>query len=84
MTLKSNKIDHRGVQCSGCKRRMFSFYTHDYKTCGCEVRTMIDGGKDYLRYGWMPEFKKPKPIKYSEKLDGPYPVVKAKESRWPY
>lgn len=72
-----------GVKCSGCKKRMFSFHVHDYKTCGCEVGTMIDGGRDYLQYGWMPEFKKPTNIYWTEKLDGKYPIIKTK-STWPY
>ena len=41
-----------GVQCQQCKKRMFSFYRHDYKLCGCDNETMVDGGRDYLRYGW--------------------------------
>jgi hypothetical protein len=39
------------VQCLECKAVLVSNYTHDYKTCGCPNQTMVDGGKDYLRYG---------------------------------
>ena len=69
-----------GVQCPECKKRMFSFYRHDYKTCGCKNETMVDGGRDYLRYGW--KTLKPRHI-YWSKQDGVYPKIKIKE-RWPY
>ena len=69
-----------GVSCVVCEKRMFSFFTHDYKTCGCPNETMIDGGRDYLRYGW--KVLKPKRIKWSKK-DGKYPSIKSK-SNWPY
>lgn len=72
-----------GVECSGCKKRMFSFHVHDYKTCDCPVSTMVDGGSDYLRYGWMPGFKRPRRIYWTEKRDGKYPNIQVKD-RWPY
>lgn len=62
-----NDSPHRGVQCPKCKKRMFSYSVHDYRTCGCPNDTMIDGGKSYLRYGGM---IMPKVIEYDEKLDG--------------
>jgi len=39
------------VQCLCCNKILESKYRHDYKTCGCENNTMVDGGNDYLRYG---------------------------------
>ena len=39
------------VQCLECNKILVSFHRHDYKTCGCENETMVDGGYDYLRYG---------------------------------
>lgn len=72
---------HFGVRCVVCDKRMFSFYTHDYKKCGCPNETMVDGGKSYLRFGWKD--KPPKRIRFTEKLDGKYPAV-VKEARWPY
>lgn len=79
-----------GVECPMCKKRMFSFHVHDYKTCGCPNDTMVDGGREYLRYGWMPERdggKKPRIIRWC-KRDGNYamitaPIKKIKD-RFPY
>ena len=39
------------IQCKGCGDVLTSYNRHDYKTCGCENETMIDGGTDYQRYG---------------------------------
>ena len=39
------------VQCKSCGQVLTSYHRHDYKTCGCENETMIDGGNDYQRYG---------------------------------
>jgi len=39
------------VQCKSCGDVLTSYNRHDYKTCGCENETMIDGGTDYQRYG---------------------------------
>lgn len=63
-----NDKPHQGVECPVCHKRMFSYNRHDYRTCGCENETMIDGGKDYLRYGWKNTV--PKVIEYKEELDG--------------
>jgi hypothetical protein len=60
-----------GVECAECKKRMFSFYRHDYKTCGCPNETMVDGGRSYLRWGF--QNKAPKRIYWTEKRDGRYP-----------
>jgi hypothetical protein len=30
-----------------------SYHRHDYKACGCENATMVDGGTDYQRYGGL-------------------------------
>lgn len=72
-----------GVKCSNCQKRMFSFSVHDFKFCGCPAETFIDGGSSYIRSGWLPKFKKPTSIYWTEKLDGEYPVVKYKDS-FPY
>lgn len=42
-----------GVFCRQCGKIMVSWSVHDYKTCGCPNETMVDGGRDYLRYGGM-------------------------------
>jgi len=39
------------VQCRECGEVLTSYHRHDYKTCGCENETMVDGGNDYQRYG---------------------------------
>ena len=39
------------IQCKECGEVLTSYHRHDYKTCGCENETMIDGGTDYQRYG---------------------------------
>lgn len=41
-----------GVICLECGWIGVSWWVHDYKTCDCENRTMIDGGQEnYVRYG---------------------------------
>ena len=39
------------IQCKSCGDVLTSYNRHDYKTCGCENETMVDGGNDYQRYG---------------------------------
>jgi hypothetical protein len=39
------------IQCKNCGDVLTSYNRHDYKTCGCENETMVDGGTDYQRYG---------------------------------
>ena len=39
------------VQCKNCGEVLTSYHRHDYKTCGCENETMVDGGTAYQRYG---------------------------------
>lgn len=39
------------VQCKNCAEILTSYNRHDYKTCGCENQTMVDGGTGYQRYG---------------------------------
>ncbi len=60
-----------GIKCLGCKKRLFSFSGHDLKYCGCNNDTFVDGGRNYLRYGYM--IIKPQRI-YWSKQDGKYPV----------
>ncbi len=50
------------IQCPKCKDVVFSRARHDYHHCTCGGIS-IDGGFDYLRYGWNPEFK-PDDIKH--------------------
>jgi hypothetical protein len=39
------------VQCTSCNEVLVSHHRHDYKTCGCNNQTMVDGGTAYSRYG---------------------------------
>lgn len=39
------------IKCRVCNKILVSFDRHDFKYCGCEARTFIDGGYDYLRCG---------------------------------
>lgn len=70
-----------GVKCLDCQRRIFSFSRHDFKFCGCKNETFVDGGREYLRYGW--KTKKPRTIYWTIKLDGVYPSYED-NSKWPY
>ena len=52
MEMKKRKTQYPGiVQCLNCDTILVSFDRHDYKTCNCPNRTMVDGGTDYLRCG---------------------------------
>lgn len=41
------------VLCTQCDTILYSIARHHYHTCDCPNQTMVDGGKDYLRYGGM-------------------------------
>jgi hypothetical protein len=45
------QVVFNGVICLSCNTLIASYYTHDYKTCNCENKTMVDGGLSYGRYG---------------------------------
>ncbi len=66
-----------GVECPHCLKRMFSFHVHDFKYCGCDAETFVDGGTDYLRYGGG-RGRRPRLIYWSKK-DGKYPVNNIKD-----
>jgi len=40
-----------GILCLYCATPIYSLYTHDYRVCPCG-KVFVDGGKDYLRYGF--------------------------------
>lgn len=46
------------VTCSKCAVEIYSRAIHDYHLCYCG-KTMVDGGFDYLRYGFPPGDEKP-------------------------
>jgi hypothetical protein len=40
------------VTCPQCHLEIFSRARHDYRLCGCDNQTMVDGGfAGYVRYG---------------------------------
>lgn len=48
---KERQIVYNSVLCLACGDVLVSYHRHDYKTCGCDNQTMVDGGTAYLRYG---------------------------------
>lgn len=40
-----------GVACLKCNTAMWSLDRHHYHGCGCSNEAIVDGGKDYLKYG---------------------------------
>lgn len=48
---ENRQIIYSAVKCLVCDKVIESQSVHDYKKCGCENETMIDGGLDYVRYG---------------------------------
>ena len=54
MTKTDNRLPSKGrtgILCTSCGKILVSWSVHNYKTCGCPNKTMIDGGSEYLRYG---------------------------------
>jgi hypothetical protein len=49
--LKPLDNDVTGVLCLDCGWTRISWSQHDYRTCPCPNQVMVDGGRDYLRYG---------------------------------
>jgi hypothetical protein len=47
------------VTCPQCQTEIYSRARHDYHACYCG-KTIVDGGFDYLRYGWAAGGPKPK------------------------
>ena len=60
------------VECLVCRKILVSFYTHDFKSCGCKNGTFVDGGNEYLRYGGT-DLAKILPLKIA-----PYPKRRKK------
>lgn len=53
----SNSNPHYGIMCPKCRDVIYSLYRHDERYCSCSSCS-IDGGTDYLRYGWTNDVKK--------------------------
>jgi hypothetical protein len=47
------QLVYNAVTCLDCLDTIVSYHRHDYKTCRCPNRAMVDGGTDYGRYGAM-------------------------------
>lgn len=39
------------ILCTNCQTVIYSINTHHFHSCGCEMKTFVDGGKDYTRSG---------------------------------
>lgn len=50
-----------GVTCNNCKQVIYSRAHHDYRHCKCG-HTSVDGGFEYIRYGWETETGKPEQV----------------------
>ena len=55
------QLVYNSVQCLSCKEVLISHHRHDYKVCGCDNQTMVDGGTAYQRYGGI-DINKVKPL----------------------
>lgn len=49
--MKEKQLIYNSVKCLNCGEVLVSYHRHDYKVCGCENGTSVDGGLDYIRYG---------------------------------
>jgi len=45
------QLVYNAIKCLECGNTIVSYYTHDYKKCGCSNHALVDGGLDYGRYG---------------------------------
>ena len=50
-----NKIIHNRIKCKICGDVIESKHRHDFVSCSCGA-CFTDGGHDYLRRGWDPEY----------------------------
>lgn len=51
----------QAIQCPNCKDIIYSCAHHDFHSCSCGG-VEVDGGFEYLRYGWNPDIQRPEPI----------------------
>ena len=47
------QLVYNAVRCLECDELLVSCHVHDYKTCSCPNKAMVDGGTVYSRYGAM-------------------------------
>ena len=50
-----SKIIKNACRCKKCGTYLESTHRHDFRSCGCEARVCVDGGKDYTRRLWNGE-----------------------------
>jgi hypothetical protein len=53
----SNSNPQYGIMCPKCRSIIFSESTHHNPRCQCGSCD-VDGGTDYLRYGWSSDLQK--------------------------
>jgi len=46
-------IIQNALKCLACGKIIASTSVHDYASCGCANKAMVDGGKEYIRCGWI-------------------------------
>jgi hypothetical protein len=44
------RLQH-AVHCLECDSVIYSVHRHDYRGCGCPNEAVVDGGRDYFRFG---------------------------------
>lgn len=76
MKKKLSKYKH-GIKCNNCLQELYSYHRHDFKSCFCGA-TFVDGGDDYMRGGFEPEWGRCSSCK---ELRKPQPVYR---DRFPY
>jgi hypothetical protein len=54
------KIRVTTITCQACGDEIYSRARHDFHYCKCG-ETFVDGGFDYLRYGYSSRFLRPEP-----------------------
>lgn len=65
------------IKCLECGAILESKHRHDFRSCGCENGTFVDGGNAYLRYGG-------KVLAKIEVLEQPNPLLPdADDNDWP-
>jgi len=52
--MKTKVLKQYGIKCTHCKSEIYSNHGYDFKYCQCG-KIFIDGGYDYMRYGYSSE-----------------------------
>jgi ribosomal protein S27AE len=51
--MADRRITRNAAKCVNCGDVVESIHRHDFVRCNCGD-IFVDGGLDYVRYGWMP------------------------------